>query len=128
MGALIEGVAGIKNSSLAFENAIVSPRWSAANINTAAVTARFAVSDGYVAYTYKHDAQHRQISMTLTGSGKDSEIHLLMPDTINKIKSVSVNNQPQQFTVSKFENSNYLDFKLALNKVQQIEIQYELIP
>ena len=124
MAGLMEGIAGIKNTSLAYENSIISPRWTSAGVDSVSVTANFAASNGYVSYKYVNDKFRKKVNLILTGSGKDTKIHFLLPDSTTTVKSVAVNNQQCSYKLSKIENSNYLDIDVCLNQVLKIEINY----
>ena len=124
MGGLIEGIAGIKNISLAYENSNVSPRWMSAGIDTVNVTANFAASNGYVSYKYTNNKATGTVNVILTGSGKVSKFHFLLPDLVQNVKSVLVNRIPIDFKLSKIENSNYIDIDLQLDNIKNILIIY----
>ncbi len=124
MAALIEGLAGIKNKSLAYEDARVSPRWTSAAVDSVDVTACFAASGRYISYSYKNDSNKKEISMQVTGSGTNLNVHVLLPETITNVRSVVVNNKPLQGTISKIEGSYYVDFDLTMPMVQNVVIKY----
>src|SRR5207237_10578364 len=57
LAALIEGAAGIEDQSARYQDVRLSPRWSAAaDVSAARVVARYAASDGYVAYRWQRMA------------------------------------------------------------------------
>jgi len=124
MKALIEGLSGIKNTGLAYENSTISPRWTVAGIDSVAVTANLAASNNYVSYQFKNDISSKTISMKITGSGKNLKLHLLLPELLPNIKSVLINDKLVSFQISKIESSNYLDVNLSLSQVQRITISY----
>ena len=124
MRSLIEGLAGIKNTGLGYETTEISPRWASAGVDSISVTANLVASGGYVAYQFKNDISTKTISMNITGSGKNSKLHLLLPSLNTTVKSVLVNNQPVNFNFSKVEDSNYLDIDLIFSKIQRLAIKY----
>jgi hypothetical protein len=124
MAALVEGLAGVKNTGLAFESVKLSPRWSSASADSVDVCIRFAASDGYVSYRYKHDRQNREIDLLLTGSGKEMEGHILLPGSAEKALSVICDGAPVPFKMSAVENSKYIDFSLPLDRIHSIIIKY----
>ncbi len=125
MAALIEGLSGIRNNTLAYENVTISPRWTSAGVDSVNVTANLAASNGYVSYKYLHNKKANEISMLLTGSGKDANIHVLLPENSKTVQSVAVNSKPVIFSVSKVETSRYADFALPVNQVQSVVIRYQ---
>ena len=125
MAALIEGLAGIKNESLAYENVLLSPRWTSAGIDSVHVTAKLAASGGYVSYNYNNDPEKKEISILVTGSGKNANAHVLLPENALKVKILTINGKQTAFSVSSIENSKYADFEIELDRVQEIVLAYE---
>jgi len=124
MSALVEGLAGVKNTSLAFENAKLSPRWTSAGVDSVNVTVNLAASNSYISYQYKNNKKENEITLLVTGSGKVVNAHVLLPENIKTAKSVTVNNKPMEFTMSKIEGSDYVDFNLSLTQIQDVLIKY----
>lgn len=76
--ALIEGIAGIVDESVAYDTARVAPRWSAAGIATATAGAVVPASGGYVRYRYSAGAD--EITLQVAGSGRKFNLEVLLPD------------------------------------------------
>lgn len=125
MAALIEGLAGVKNTGLAYETVKISPRWTSAGVDSVGVTAQLAASGGYIAYKYENDKMNKEISMNITGSGKEALVHVLLPKNAWIIKSIMLNDRPIEFKLNKVENSQYVDFNLLLGAAQKVVIKYE---
>jgi len=125
MAALVEGLAGVKNASVAFETVNLSPRWTSADVDSVDATIRYAVSNGYIAYKYLHHAKLKQITLRVTGSGSLANMHVLMPAEASKVTLVTVNNNPVAFHPSNVEKSMYADFKIDLPQIQEVCITYE---
>ena len=125
MAALIEGLAGVTDTGAAYRRVRLSPRWSASDISAAAVTVRYAASDGYVAYTYHHDPETRLLTLTLTGSGKEVYCRLLLPDGAASVRSVTSGGLPRAFEVSSVEKSQYAEFTVTLPVPQTVTVQYD---
>ena len=126
MAALLEGLAGVTDTGAAYRRVRLSPRWVAAGTQTAAVTARYAASDGYVAYTYAHDPEKRLLMLTLTGSGEEIHCRLLLPDGASTVQSVTLKGRPLAFEVSAVEESQYAEFTVTLPAPQTVEVQYDI--
>ena len=124
INALMEGLAGIKNTGLAYESSTISPRWMVSGIDSINVTANLSASNGYISYQFKNDKSGKTITLNITGSGKNSKLHLLLPESTSKIKAVSINNRPVNYKLSKIENSIYLDVDLLFPQVQKLVIVY----
>jgi len=110
---LLEGLAGAVDRATAFEEAELSPRWEAAGVDEALIFVKYPASGGYVAYQYQHDRAKKQITIHVTGSGRDFLVHCLMPKTAADIVAVEVNGNSVEFTRNKIENSLYADFSIS---------------
>jgi hypothetical protein len=125
MAALVEGLAGVKSTGLAFEQVSLSPRWISAGVDSVNVTIQFVASKGYVTYRYKHDASKKEIELKVTGSGDVIQNHVLLPANCQGIVSIVADGKPVAFTLSKIENSGYADFNLTLPEIHLVKINYK---
>jgi len=125
MAALVEGLAGVQNTGLAFDKVSLAPRWTSANVDSVNVTIQFAASKGYVAYCYTHDATKKVIEIKVTGSGNSVQNHILLPANCQAVESVEVNGNMLDYTLIKIESSVYADFSLPLPKIQNVRIIYK---
>jgi hypothetical protein len=125
MAALVEGLAGVKNTGLAFDKVRLSPRWCSTSTDTVNVSVRFAASNGYVSYNYTNDQKNREINIVLTGSGKEMEGHTLLPGSAEKALEVICDGEQIPFKMSVVEASKYVDFRVPLDKVHSIKIKYQ---
>jgi hypothetical protein len=124
MAALVEGLAGVKNDGLAFDTVTIAPRWTSASVDSVNVTIHFPASDGYVAYQYIHNRVKKEINVLLAGSGNKLKGHILLPDNIETVKSVLIDNKPAPYRISNIEKSYYADFTLQLPSAQRVDILY----
>jgi hypothetical protein len=124
MAALVEGLAGVKNTGLAFEKVTLSPRWSSFGTDSAGVTVHFPASNSYVSYRYLHNPVKRQIKFIFTGSGDNVNVHLLLPKEVREAQSLILNGASTPFNITKVENSVYVDFTAVLPCVQTAMIHY----
>jgi len=74
--ALVEGLAGVRDTGRAFDRAVIQPQWLTAGVNEAYVCIHYPASDGYVAYRYHQDAATGTTQLTVTGSGHDWTVNL----------------------------------------------------
>jgi hypothetical protein len=125
MAALVEGLAGVKDNGIAFSKVALSPRWPSAGIDSVNVTIQYPSSSNYISYQYKNDKKNNFISILITGSGNSLNAHVLLPENVKNIRSVSANNQPVKYNISVIEGSRYADLLLPLNVLQALKIKYE---
>ncbi len=83
IGALIEGAAGINDRASRYHDLFLAPRWATDPAFTQVrAVARYAASDGYVAYLWQRDAH--ALTLTLTGSAASAYVRILIPQDIAK--------------------------------------------
>ena len=87
MAALVEGLAGVKDSpgEQAFTIPTLSPRWNETQADTVNVTIRYAASDGYVAYRYNYNPSQKTITILTTGNAQTMNCHILLPQNTKPI-------------------------------------------
>ena len=125
MAALVEGLAGVRDQDTRYREARIAPRWIAAGVENAEVRIRYAASDGYVAYQYRHDPEARQITLSVAGSGDTTQCHILLPSCVDGVSFVQVDGKPVRFDLSRVENSFYVDFEVAIAGARDIVITYQ---
>lgn len=124
MAALVEGLAGITDQGTAFSHPRIAPRWISAHTDTALVTVRYAASNGYVAYTFHHNAEKRTIRLTVTGSGEEAFVHVLLPSDAETVRRITAFDQNVPFKISLVGKSKYADFSLPLKGITTCEVAY----
>jgi hypothetical protein len=78
LAALVEGAAGVSDKDNTFRNLILSPRWASdPAFREVRAVARYAASDGYVAYTWRRE--DRAIRLSLSSSSEVAFVRLLLP-------------------------------------------------
>ncbi|MCL2740754.1 MAG: hypothetical protein FWE70_01405 [Oscillospiraceae bacterium] len=136
MAALMEGLGGVKDKGTAYADASISPRWAAAGVDSASLTARYAASGGYVSYRYAHDADAREITVTATGSGDSAEVRVLLPEGARCVVSAMARFQgtgrsdgagyaPAAFRTDRVEDSTYAAVPIAFPGVTVVKVTYE---
>jgi hypothetical protein len=107
LGALIEGAAGVEDQSARYQDVRISPRWAAAgDVRAARVVARYAASDGYVAYRWRRAAGG--LTLDFTGSGQRATLRLLLPDKIDKVALVTLDGVRQPLKIETVFGSRYV--------------------
>ena len=124
MAGLVEGLCGISDRSTRFDKPVIAPRWSRSKSDSISVTVRYAASDGYVAYQYRHDPENKIISLVLTGSGEDPQMHVLLPEGVSRAKEVIAGGKPMAFEMISLGSSVYTDFFLPSLQPQEVIIRY----
>jgi len=127
MAALIEGLAGVKDSpkTQAYTHPQLSPRWDLAkDAPVVKAIVRYAASKGYVAYTYACDLTTREIRLSVTGSGNAIDCHLLLPAAPASTLTVQAGSQAIDHQLSTIGSSYYVDFTLVSAWPQALRIHY----
>jgi len=76
--ALVEGLAGVKDVGVAFDQALLAPRWAASDVNEVNASIKYEASDGYLSYSYKYDNERQELNLQFTGTAEDGpEAHHL---------------------------------------------------
>lgn len=113
MYALIEGLAGIVDTGVAFHKLRLAPRWESAGIRKARVTAKYPASGGYAAYTYALDKQGQRLELDLACNALETELRLLMPEGWDAGKAITrVNDEEVRPAIEKVEDSCYAVLRL----------------
>ena len=103
-------------------NVVVSPRWSAAGLTSAYVSARYPASDGYLAYAWR---QHpRSIDIDLTGAFERARIRILLPQNAPGAVEALVNGAPAPHTIETLRASRYIVIDVADMAVVQVQVRW----
>jgi hypothetical protein len=107
LGALMEGAAGVEDNGVRYSDATLSPRWPAEpGVRSAYVVARYAASDGYVAYRWARE--EKELNVEATGSGGPLRLRLLLPAAAQRGLAVRLNGQPAPAQLEALGTSRYL--------------------
>jgi hypothetical protein len=110
LGALIEGAAGIEDEHSLYREVTLSPRWSmTGNLREAYAVARYAASEGYVAYRW--ELLDDRVRLRFTGSGERARLHLLLPPGTRPLE-LRVDGQPVAYDVEDIYGSLYVEAQL----------------
>ena len=104
--ALLEGLAGVVDRGRGFDRVRLSPRWAAADIETAEVSVGYAASGARVGYTYHCEQRH--VALAVDAPAGMVDMHLLLPQG-RKAIGVHVNGHPVAFDTVTVESSAYVD-------------------
>jgi len=126
--ALIEGLAGVVDDDTAYRSVSLSPRWAAAGVDTAQVTVHYPASGGYVTYQYEINETEKRLRLTVTGSGQKIALRMLLPASVQSVKSARVDDQPAAFQITSIETSRYINMDIPLTGVHTIEFTIDIFP
>ena len=117
--ALVEGLCGVKDTGVAFNHTLLSPRWPAAGEKEAQVTIKYPASGGYVSYRYLLEGA--TLKLEYTGSLEQSELELLLPEG-KGVTGVKINNRTTEFELRETASSRYLVVHSIPTVVNRVEI------
>jgi hypothetical protein len=103
--ALIEGLAGVKDTGVAFDRALLAPRWAAAGVDEVAVTVKYEASGGYVCYRYRREGAG--LTLHFTGSAAKMQVEVLLPEGA-RASSVELDGAPAPAAHQRVEGSTYV--------------------
>ena len=124
MYALMEGLAGVRDTDGAYRAVEISPRWTAAGVDDVSATARYIASHGYVSYRFHHDAARRTISVTATGNAATARLRILLPAGAKSIASVTIEGRPQPVQSERVRDSLYAVVPVALTVPVTVDVHY----
>lgn len=107
--ALIEGLAGVKDNGIAFEKALLAPRWAASDVQNVTTTVKYEASGGYVSYNYSYETEDNLIKILYTGNADTINLKVMLPENTSAI-NLNVNGTQVPLSVLKIENSKYVEF------------------
>ncbi|GIV99300.1 MAG: hypothetical protein KatS3mg058_0704 [Roseiflexus sp.] len=112
LGALIEGAAGIEDRAALYRDVVLSPRWIfTRDVDGVQAIARYAASDGYVAYRWRR--MSGGVELQATGSGERMRVRIPLPEGVTAPTSVLLNGAPQDYTIEDASGSRYVVFDMT---------------
>jgi hypothetical protein len=118
----VEGLVGVQDQQSLWEDIILSPRWHAAGVPEAEASVGYECSGAQFQYTYQES--NDSISLSVASKKSRCKCHLMIPEGA-KVASVQSQGQSIEFEQSKVQQSNYLDFKLAVADGADIQIKFK---
>jgi len=120
--AIVEGLTGVKDAGVAFNKALIAPRWLAADVDKASTTIKYEASGGYVSYRYRFDLKNNELRLDFTGTQDDTEIELLLPPDKEVIEILCDDNHVEHH-LRTVENSVYASFNVKGNGVHNVVLK-----
>ncbi|NNJ11382.1 hypothetical protein EKD04_013660 [Chloroflexales bacterium ZM16-3] len=106
LAALIEGAAGVSDKAHGFRDLVLSPRWAADPAFTQVrAVARYAASDGYMAYTWRRE--DRAIRLSLSSSADSAFIRVMLPADAPQDVRVTLDSVEMPLSISQSVESRY---------------------
>lgn len=119
--ALVEGLAGVKDTGVSFRRATLSPRWEAAGVREVSATVKYEASGGYLAYRYIYDQDKAQIRLSFTGTSKDTLVEILLPQGKSAL-TTELNGQKVKAEKKRVEQSVYSIIKVNRYGVNELVV------
>jgi hypothetical protein len=117
--ALVEGLCGVKDAGVAFNRAVLSPRWTAAGEKEAKVTIKYPASDGYLSYRYLF--RGNTLKLDYTGSLDHSELEIMLPAG-REVGGVSINGKGVMYHIAERGSARYLEVRDIQTTINQVVI------
>lgn len=117
MYGLMEGLAGVRDTGVAFNTARLSPRWDTAGVKGVKVNAKYEPSGGYLSYEYRWKG--KRLVIDFTGSGEKTFLELLVPKG-KSITHVTVDDHPIDVQGKNVEQSDYVTFTVEGSQAHRI--------
>ena len=111
--ALVEGLAGVRDTAPGMAKVEVSPRFAAADTGRAGATVRTPASRGYFAYRMNLDRARRVVTLLFAGSGEAVRCRVLVPEGWRP-RSLAVGGMEHELTVERMGTSAYACFDLPI--------------
>ncbi len=120
--AMVEGLAGVKDAGVAFDKALIAPRWVAADVTGAATTIKYEASGGYVSYKYHFTSQDNEMDMVFTGTQEETDIRMLLPPG-KAVSEIMCDGAHPGYQMEIVENSGYACFDVKGSGVHKVMLK-----
>jgi hypothetical protein len=117
--ALIEGLAGIKDTGAAFSRTQLTPRWDSASVPSAEITVRYPASAGYC--SYKYSVKQHKLEVEFTGSADDFDVEILLHAN-HHAQAARLDGLTVATTQRTIEQSSYLVLPPISHGVHRLEV------
>lgn len=118
---LVEGLAGVKDQGKTLDLVSLTPRWSAAGINSAEVQVGYECSGASLRYAYQENPNDIRIQVETPQS--QAQISQLLPPGAT-VERVTARGETIPFTTRSIEKSHYIDFDATINQGEDFTIAF----
>jgi hypothetical protein len=120
--AMVEGLAGVKDAGVAFNHAVIAPRWLVAGVDEASATIKYEASGGYVSYTYRFDRDEDELDLAFTGTQDIAGVRFWIPQEMEAAEILG-DGKPVGYRMQTVENSRYACFEIKGCGVHDIKMK-----
>lgn len=120
--ALVEGLAGIKDTGCAYDRVLLAPRWPAVGVEKATATAKYEASGGYTRYRYA--LEEDALRVEVASNADTTDLRLLLPDG-KTAEQAQVNGENVVFEMQEVESSSYVRLLLEGIGPKTVEVSLE---
>jgi hypothetical protein len=122
--ALIEGLAGVVDKGVQFDDVEISPRWLAAGKDKASVDVVYGPTKKFLHYEYIHDSGNQSVDLNIRGVYQTT-VRILLPAK-TQVVGVSVNGRSYNtFHHEKINESNYIKLSGLMGSTVHIRVKYK---
>jgi hypothetical protein len=119
---LMEGLVGVQDAGISFDEAVMVPRWESAGIRDVEATVKYEASGGYVSYKYKMLEKEKKLIVEFTGNAHTTRVKILIPENKN-LTDVYCDREICRYELLEIENSTYASFEVPGIGIHIIEIR-----
>jgi hypothetical protein len=120
---LVEGLVGVQDSGVSFNEATLVPRWEAAGIRDAEATIKYESSGGYASYKYRFLENENKLIMEFTGNAHKTRVKILIPENKN-LTGVYCDRETGRYDIQDIESSSYAVFDIEGIGTHIVEIRF----
>ncbi len=106
VSALVEGLAGVVDKGIQFEEVEISPRWYFADVEKTSVKVGYGKDGNQVNYQYSFNPKSRQVEIKTSGIFKKFTLRVPIPDK-SKNASATINGRSTKVTIDTVNESHY---------------------
>jgi hypothetical protein len=121
--ALLEGLAGVVDTSSLYRDVRLSPRWAAAGCRDVSLALSYAASGAGIAYDYHHDAENDLIVLDIRAKS-NIRLHILLPPGA-RARSLHFNGNLLRHTDVNVEESRYADARFPVRGKAEITVRLQ---
>jgi hypothetical protein len=106
VSAMVEGLAGVVDKSILFQEVEISPRWYFAGVDSTSVTIGYGTDGNQVFYNYQFNPKNNQVKITTSGKFEQFTLRVPVPEKCNDA-TASVNDKKTKVTLQDVNTSRY---------------------
>lgn len=124
--ALAEGLAGMEDRGRMFDRVRLAPRWAATEVREAETVLHYPASNAYVACRVRIDRNKGRMRLDVAGAFDAADLHLLLPEGVRGVDTVSVDGEDVPFEVVRIGDSRYVDARLAAPPRGVVDVRWKV--